>query len=272
MTDEQLYAEADEMAAVFAARLAPVLDDGLVGLYLVGSYALRDLQAESDIDFVAVVSVDVSAAAVSALGSLHAWMSSTYPGLPLEGFYVHSDDLRAHSEHARHKRWRYHSGTLDERTEGLLVEWEVLRCHGHRVFGRPVEELRVFDASADVPAYSRRNLEEYWVPWIERTGSRLMGAPAIGPMRARAAWAAAWCVLGIPRLHAAIVDGEIVSKTEAGVRARRRFDARWHPVIDAASAYRRSADRATIKALASKRADALAFSRHALGLSLGLPL
>ncbi len=52
----QNYAEAEAKAARFAGRLSDALGDRMVGLYLVGSFALADLQPDSDLDFVAVLS------------------------------------------------------------------------------------------------------------------------------------------------------------------------------------------------------------------------
>lgn len=256
------------MAASFAERLAAVLNGRLVGVYLVGSYALGDLQRESDVDFLAAVEGGVPSTAVEQLRSLHALMTSSYPHRPFDGFYVDPDDLRHHPDPSSKGGLQFLDDTLRENTKVRLVEWEMLRRCGHVVTGRQVGELGVLDASADLAAFSRRNLLDYWTPWLERTAPYLMDGDPIGPKRTQMAWAAAWCVLGVPRLHVAIADGDIVSKTEAGIRALSRFDPGWHAVIDAALDYRRRGDEAAIDQLATMRMEALAFARHALETAL----
>src|SRR5262249_6437198 len=44
-------------------------------------------------------------------------------------------------------------------------------------------------------------------------------------------------VLGAPRLHRTVVEGDIISKEEAGEYALAAFGDRWGPVIDEALAY-----------------------------------
>lgn len=210
--DDGAYQRAEGVAASFAERLAAVLKDGLVGVYIVGSYALGDLQRDSDIDFVAAVEGDLSPSTVEELRSLHAWMTSTCPRPPLEGFYVDADDLRRQPDPSSKRGLHFLDGMLRENIHVRLVEWEMLRRCGRVVTGRPVGELGVFDASADLATFSRRNLREYWTPWLERTAPYLMDGDPTGPKRTQMAWAAAWCALGIPRLDVAIADGEIVSK------------------------------------------------------------
>lgn len=259
------------MSAAFAQRLAPVLGDRLVGVYLVGSYALGDMQPGSDVDFMAVIAGDVTVSDIGQLRDLHAWMASTYPERPLEGFYVDIEDLQRGSE-PRSLRMRLAEGELHENEAASLIERETLRRCGEVVAGRPVADLQIFNSSADLPAFSHRNLGDYWGPWLERTAPRLMGPVTVGPLRKQAAWAAAWCALGVTRLHVAIADGDIVSKTEAGERALKRFDAKWHPVIGAALDYRRSGDSTSTKRLAGLRSDAREFSSHVLEAALALPV
>lgn len=250
-----VYDRADAMTEAFAERLATIVGDRLAGLYLVGSYVLDDLQADSDVDFMAVISGKVPG---EQLAELHDWMRSAYPDTPFEGFYVESELLSSSPDAASGSS--FIGKKFGEGTKIGLVEWEMLRRHGHVVVGRPVADLGICDASADLPAFSRRNLDEYWEPWLTRTGPFLMKSP----VRKHKAWASAWCVLGVPRLLVAIEAGEIVSKSEAGRRARDRFGAEWHAVIDAALDHRQQADKASIKRLAAMGDEALAFSRQML--------
>ena len=248
-----MYAEVEAQAARFASRVSGALGERYVGLYLVGSFALGDLQPDSDLDFVAVLA-DVDGQADEALiGPLHVDDGDH----ALEGFYISAGDLRRHPADSVRPRLHWLNGEWREVTGALIVESEMLRRFGHRVDGPPVAELRVFDASADLGASSLRNLQVYWVPWIERTGPWLMEHGSLQEQ----AWAATWCVLGVPRLFVAITGGEIVSKTEAGVRLVRRLiqtGARSSTPLD----HRRRNDDVSAGRVAALGADALAFSSH----------
>ncbi len=247
-------AGAEAQAVRFAARLSGALGDRLLGLYLVGSFALCDLQTDSDLDFVAVLTdVDLQFDQ-SLIGPLHRDDGTRV----VEGFYVEAEDLRRHPADSVNPRLHWLNGEWREVAGALIVECEMLRRFGHRIHGFPVGELGVFDAGADLGASSKRNLEVYWAPWIERTGPWLI---ADGSVRDQA-WAATWCVLGVPRLYVAITTGEIVSKTEAGVRSREIFDPQWRPVIDAALDHRRRNDDESAARVAALGTDALAFSSY----------
>jgi hypothetical protein len=75
-------------------------------------------------------------------------------------------------------------------------------------------------------------------------------------------------VLGVPRLHATIATGRIVSKLAAGEYARRTFAPEWHPMIDYALA-RRSGTRPSSPVPDPARvAD---FVDHVIDSSLALP-
>src|SRR5438309_633657 len=86
--NERVCALADEMASAFGERLRAGFGGDLVGLYLVGSYVLGDLQAEGDVDFIAVMCGERAAARLADLRAIHSWMSLTYPQRPFEGLYV----------------------------------------------------------------------------------------------------------------------------------------------------------------------------------------
>jgi hypothetical protein len=249
-----IYAEVEAQAAQFARRLSGVLGERMVGLYLVGSFALGDLQPDSDLDFLAVLADVDQPTDEARIGPLHGDDSDH----ALEGFYIAAADLRRHPAESVSPRLHWLNGAWREVAGTLVVEYEMLRRFGHRLHGPSVGELRVFDAGADLGASSRRNLQVYWVPWIERTGPWLMEHGSLQDQ----AWAATWCVLGVPRLYVAITDAEIVSKTEAGVRARETFGPRWRPVIDAALDHRRRNDGVSAARVAALGADALAFSSH----------
>ena len=252
--DGRAYAEVEAKATRFAGRLSGALGERFVGLYLVGSFALGDLQPGSDIDFVAVVEdVDRPTDEVR-IGPLH----GDDRDHPLEGFYITVEDLRRHPADSLSPRLHWLSGEWRDVAGALVVQCEMLRRFGHGVSGPPVAELGAHDSSAELGAYSRRNLQDYWTPWIDRTGPWLIDH---GSSRDQA-WAATWCVLGVPRLYVAITEGRIVSKSEAGIRAREMFDPKWRVVIDAALDHRRRNDDTSAARVAALGSDALAFASH----------
>jgi hypothetical protein len=78
---------------------------------------------------------------------------------------------------------------------------------------RPVAELAVHDDHQALVDHTRANLTSYWEPMIDRLEQRTVELPSDHSLDG---WIIPWYVLGIPRLHALLATGNIVSKTAAG--------------------------------------------------------
>jgi hypothetical protein len=78
---------------------------------------------------------------------------------------------------------------------------------------RPVAGLKVHDDHQALVDHTRANLTSYWEPMLDRLSQ---GVAELSDDHVLDGWIVPWYVLGIPRLHALLATGNIVSKTAAG--------------------------------------------------------
>lgn len=224
---------ASEICALYQAALDASQPGLLAGLYLVGSIALDDFQAgRSDIDFVAVTTRPVD---VGDVAPIHAALARAHRRPFFDGVYVTAEELRALPD-GRGSGVAVIEGVPsgDSRAERQPVTWLTLFRHGVTLRGPAPADLAIAADPAAARIYSRRNLAEYWQPWIV-SHRRLF---SLGGGHGLTAEAVAWSVLGLSRLHALIVAGGVMSKTGAGLYAREIFP-QHRVVIDCALAHRR---------------------------------
>jgi hypothetical protein len=216
---------------------------GLVeGLYLVGSVALADFQPQhSDIDFVAVTAGRPSPAARKALRRVHTHLRPRRPFF--DGIYVTWQDLAA-DPRTIPPGPGVHEGRLYAygRGERHPVTWHLLGQQGIACHGPAIADLALWRDAAGLAAWTDRNLDTYWQRWLDR-GRRLYTPQGLAGLTA---WACAWCVLGVSRLHYTLATGAIASKTGAGLYARGAFPAGWQRVIDEALRIRRGVERRSL--------------------------
>ena len=231
---------------------------GLIeGFYLVGSIALADFRPhESDIDFVAVMAARPGAAVCDALRKAHGELQARQPRPHIEGVYVTWDDLRRDPDlSAPAPSW--HAGRFQTDCFALNpITWHTLAQSGIAVRGPAPANLNVHTAPAGLAAWTLHNLEVYWRPWHDRSARLLSraGLAALG------AWAPAWGVLGVTRLHYTLATGEITSKTTAGNYALATFPARWQRIINECLRIRRGkAGPSLYRTPLARRRDALAY-------------
>lgn len=199
---------------------------GLVeGLYLHGSVALRDYRpGVSDIDFVAVTGWVPDAEAVRLI---HAELRRSCRRRPFfDGLYVGWHDLRQDPRQAADgpavHEWRVDPRSRSERH---LVTWHVLRQGGVAVRGPAGADLDVHTDWQALAEATRRNLDEYWRPWLDRSGRGVVGLSS---------WAVSWGALGATRLRHSIAAGQVTSKTAAAAYALDTYDERWHRIVQEA--------------------------------------
>lgn len=215
------------------------------GFYLVGSTALGAFRPDrSDVDFVAVLGNTLGAVELSRLRWVHRRL---YAGdlanalarwrwrwpFTCNGVFVTWADLRrsplAAVPIASHTGWRFAAGTGFDVNP---VTWRVLAERGIAVRGPAPDWLRIHDDRAELRRWCLENLNGYWRRW----------ANSVLNLRREAARASflhgwVWGVLGAPRLHHTVLDGDIISKERAGEYAIMAFGNRWRPMIDEALAY-----------------------------------
>ena len=85
---------------------------------------------------------------------------------------------------------------------------------------REVPGLTVHDDHQALVDHTRANLTSYWVPMLDRLEEHFA---AFSDDHVIDGWIVPWYVLGIPRLHALLATGNIVSKTAAGEHGAATF-------------------------------------------------
>jgi Nucleotidyltransferase domain/Domain of unknown function (DUF4111) len=208
-----------EVAATTARHLE-LLDaaaPGLVtGLYLTGSVALGDFHPHtSDIDGVVVTSSRVTSPDL--VQEVHAQL----PDKPAyDVCYLTAEDLASPPRRdmpvvfTRDGEFRSIAGGGPV----TPVLWSELARHAVAV--RPCPGLVVTDDDAALRAFTVDNMSSYWRPHLDQVAAYLAGKPGDDPI---GGWVVGWTVLGIPRLHALLATGAIVSKTAAGRYGAERF-------------------------------------------------
>jgi hypothetical protein len=240
--------EAADAAVRRYLRVADRLLPGRVtGFYLVGSVALGGFRpAHSDIDFVAVVDGDLSARELRRLRLVHLATAArtaaphlvrgrfAVPGT-CNGAYVRAEDMSRPvttiTPVASHVGHEFHVGRAFDVN---LVQWATLASRGIAVRGPEPADLGLDTEPERLRQWNLDNMAQYWVPW-----ARKVQAGESRAFRTAPRFWTSWGVLGPPRLHHTALTGQVISKEDAGEHARGSFDARWHPLIDEALAYRR---------------------------------
>ncbi|MDQ3856750.1 MAG: DUF4111 domain-containing protein, partial [Chloroflexota bacterium] len=201
----------------------------LEGLYLVGSVALGDYRPhESDLDFIAVVPDRPSVEALPVLRHIHAQLRARYRRPHFDGVYVTSEDLGRNPALAGPVP-SAHEGRVQWGRSGLdPIAWHTLARNGVALRGPEAADLAVWTDSDALRAWTLDNLRSYWRPWHRRFSRPL----SIEGLAALGAWAPAWGVLGVSRLHYTLLTGEIISKEGAGIHALSAFPPRWQRIIE----------------------------------------
>lgn len=226
-----------------ADRLLPVR---VVGCYVVGSVALGAWRRRrSDIDLIVVVDRRFDAAELRRLRAVQltsgvrtappalARGDLTLPGT-VNATYVAEDELTkpvsAIVPVANHVGHQLQAGRGFDVNP---VQWKTLADHGVAVRGPAPSTLGLDPEPDTLVEWNGRNLEAYWRPLAERIAAGRVPLT----YRYRPRWLTSWCVLGVPRLHATIATGDVISKEAAGEYALTAFDERWHPAIREGLAY-----------------------------------
>ncbi|MEU4602001.1 nucleotidyltransferase domain-containing protein [Kribbella sp. NPDC023972] len=189
-----------------------LIDDALPGLvsgfYLTGSIPLDDYHpGRSDIDGVVVVSEPVTDPEI---------VRAVHEKLPERPYfdvtYLTASALAAPPDRSTPVVYTIDGQFRDPATAGTVtpVLWSELARQSIAV--RAVDGLAVHDDHQALVDHTRANLTSYWEPMLDRLEQRAAELPDDQVLDG---WIIPWYVLGIPRLHALLATGNIISKTAA---------------------------------------------------------
>ncbi len=249
-------------------RLIDDSSPGLVqGLYLRGSLGFGEyFGGRSDVDFTAILASWPDARQLDALVAAHAAVFAAHPHPHFDGFHLLPEHLARPPEGCPDLPCMF-DGTFHPagRIDLNPVSWHELASHGIAIRGPALTPSELWTDDAALRAFTRGNLTSYW--------AGVAAALAAHPAEASTPAMAAWCVLGVSRLHHLLATGAMTSKCGAGRHALTAFGSQWHPIVGEAlrarehpaglSAYARSP--------AARATDTTAFTVMAIdaGLALG---
>lgn len=150
------YPELREVLNIFVDEIATELGDNLVGIYLVGSIASGDFDADSDVDFIVVTNRELTEADMEPLQEIQVKIHDMdcYPAKHLEGSYISIADLNDSSIVGQKKLFYFDNGSTAYEQSTHDNQWHVrwiLRERGITLAGQkpeiilqaiPLHELR----------------------------------------------------------------------------------------------------------------------------------
>lgn len=233
----------DELLVEHAHAIARASTDNFVGMYLIGSLAVGDFDATSDVDFMVVTNDELTSGELAAVQAAHAaylarddrWPTHLeYSFLPMAKLQTLSSPFDETSRSPLHDRllW-YFNGPSPERSDHdntLVTRW-TLRERGVRVLGpEPVSFAPIVS-----PDELRREIRNSMRGWdrekvLTRGWDRGEGELSSSPHFNR--FHQAFFVLNYCRTLQGLSEGRISSKREGVAWAKVHLDLRWHSLID----------------------------------------
>ncbi|MEV6412280.1 nucleotidyltransferase domain-containing protein [Kribbella sp. NPDC051718] len=203
-----LPAEVSATTTRYLELIDQALPGQVTGLYLTGSIPLGDYRRGlSDIDGVVVVASPLTEVEVAAARAVHEQLPSS-PGFDVT--YLTAAEL---------------SVAPDATGPVSPVLWPELARHSIAV--RKTPDLTVHDDQEALEAFTRDNLTTYWAGRFDALETAFADHPDDEVVDA---WILPWVMLGVPRLHALLATGNIISKTAAGEHALIAFP-EWSPLL-----------------------------------------
>ena len=216
-------ADPEEVLARLAADLERVLGGGLLSLALHGSWALGDFTpGRSDLDVLAVMATDPTAATLAALHEVHARLATDFPEWDghVEVEYVSVEAIRAVVQGTDESHPMISVGNGEPLHEVEASRHSVLNWAAALQADRPIAGAA---PSTVLPAIDRRLIHQVvlqhvraWPEWVDEM---------------QHAGGQAYTVLTLCRAAEALATGRQVSKLAAANAGRSRFP-EWSALID----------------------------------------
>jgi hypothetical protein len=203
-----LPAEVEAVTMQYLALTDAALPGRVRGLYLTGSIPLGDFRpGRSDIDGVVVVDTPVTEDDVRPI-------HEKLPGGPyFDVTYLTAEALAVAPDRSTPVVHTIDGQFKDPAAAGSVspVLWSELARQSLAI--RAVPGLVVHDDQQALVDHTRDNLHAYWKVKLAELAATVTPRPTDEVL---ADWIVPWFVLGIPRLHALLATGNVVSKTAAG--------------------------------------------------------
>lgn len=262
----QLPGEVAQVTKMFLTLIDGKAPGLVLCLYLRGSLGFGEyFPGRSDVDFTAILPARPDDAQLDALAAAHAEVRAAHPAPHFDGFHLTATDLTGPAADCPDVPCMF-GGVFHgaARSDINPVSWHELARHAVTVRGPDLTAADVWTDDAELRAFSRANLSSYWAHVADDLVSHPDGAAKPE--------AAAWCVLGVSRLHHVLATGSMTSKSGAGRHALAVYGQRWHPIIREAlrARERPAAPSAFGDDVARRGRDTTEFTEMAIAASLAL--
>jgi predicted nucleotidyltransferase len=225
----QPYPELHGVLDVFTTELSAELADNLIGIYMLGSLAVGDFDADSDVDFLVVTRTEITESVSKRLQAIQEkiYAMDCYPAHHLEGSFITLDDLNDASVVGKKELYYFDNGWTDIEKSVHDNQWHVrwiLRERGVTLIGpKPVEFVNLVPDEALRSEMKNAMLERMKEFEESLDQPRCYSNSRFGQPHA---------VLTFCRMLQTLQTGSVASKKAAAGWAKGVVDARWHKVID----------------------------------------
>ncbi len=223
MTVPTPYPDLNVLLEEFVSQVRATLGEELIGLYLVGSFALGGFDEDSDVDFLCVTRDGLMLAQQTSLQTIHAYLYDleTSWAQHLEGSYISAARLRQGADGselfyldntARELVWSDHCNKA-------VIRW-TLYHHGIALYGPVTNTLLESVDSEALRQETRRTLRS----WLEE----ILAQPQLVDSR----WYQAYAVVTHCRMLYTLVEDAVASKPAAVMWALEHLDSSWAGLIE----------------------------------------
>lgn len=226
---EQPYPELRGVLESFATEISAELADNLVGIYMLGSLAVGDFDADSDVDFLVVTKEDIDESTAKRLQAIQEkiYTMDCYPAQHLEGSFISLADLNDTEIVGKKELYYFDNGWTDIEKSVHDNQWHVrwiLRERGMTLIGpKPIESVKAVPIEGLRAEMKKAMLErmkefEESIDQPRCYSNSRFGQP--------------FAVLTFCRMLQTLKSGRVESKKSAARWAKGVVDARWHKLID----------------------------------------
>lgn len=264
---DQPYPELRVVLDAYASELSVELADNLVGIYLTGSLAVGDFDADSDVDFLVVTKTEISEPTSKRLQAIQEkiYALGCYPAQHLEGSFISLADLNDPQIVGQKELYYFDNGWTDIDQSVHDNQWHVrwiLRERGVTLIGpRPMDFVN------EVPPKELR--DEMKKGMLERM---LEFEPCLDQPRcySNSRFGQPHIVLTFCRMLQTLRTGRVESKKAAAEWAKGVVEPKWIKLIDDAVIERegvRFMEKIKQRAEQSVLEETLAFLKYVAGLA-----
>ena len=225
------YPELRKVLSIFVEEIATELGENLVGIYLVGSIASGDFDADSDIDFLVVTHTELTEAIMKPLQEIQIKMHDLdcYPAKHLEGSYISLGDLNNWSTVGIKKLYYFDNGSTTYELSTHDNQWHVrwiLRERGITLVGPTPDTIM-----KPIPLHELHNEIRTAMLHVQRLFADEIDRP-LSFFNSR--FGQSFTVLTYCRMLHTLHTGTVQSKKAGMTWAKQFVDSKWVKIIDQA--------------------------------------